>query len=137
MGNLQQMARDLGVADQVTFLGILTGEKLVETLNRHRIMVVPSRLAEPFGVVALEGIACGCLLVGSKLGGLGDAIGSCGLTFSNGDSDELAGCLERLLVDPALGVELRKGAAAHLEAHSGRRIAEAYIKVFKEAARWY
>lgn len=134
-GALEQQARDLGVAAQVTFAGVQTGDALVETLNRHRIMVAPSRLAEPFGVVALEGIACGCVVVGSEDGGLIDAIGPCGLTFPNGDACALARCLARLLADPSLDAGLRGGAAAHLEKHSPRRIAQAYLRVFEEAGR--
>ena len=60
----------LGLERQVEFTGVLQGETLVRTLNAHRIMVVPSRTPEPFGVVALEGIACGCVVVGSEGGGL-------------------------------------------------------------------
>ncbi len=133
MGNLQRMARELGVHEQVTFAGIQTGETLVRTLNEHRIMAVPSRLAEPFGVVALEGIACGCVPVGSHGGGLVDAIGSCGVVFPNGDADEMAACLRRLLTDEELCGRLRAQAPEHLERHHPRRIAEAYLRVFEEA----
>ena len=133
MGNLQRQARDLGVADQVEFIGIQTGEALVRILNQHRIMAVPSRLAEPFGVVALEGIACGCVLVGSHGGGLLDAIGPCGVVFPNGDARGMADCLRRLLSDEELCGRLRSQAPAHLARHHPRRIAEAYLGVFKEA----
>ena len=135
MDNLQRLAVELGVAAQVTFAGVQTGEALVRILNEHRVMVVPSRLPEPFGVVALEGIACGCVVVGSERGGLSDAIGSCGLTFPNGDAHALAGCLRRALEDPAVDKMRRDHAPAHLEKHSSRRIAEAYLRVFEEAAR--
>ena len=135
MGNLLRMAQELGIIDQVTFAGIQTGETLVQTLNQHRIMVVPSRLAEPFGVVALEGIACGCVVVGSHGGGLADAIGPCGVVFPNGDADAMADCLQRLLTDDEVCGRLRSQAAAHLEQHSPRRIAEAYLRVFEEARR--
>ena len=36
----------------------------------RKILVVPSRYDEPFGVVALEGIASGCVVVGSNRGGV-------------------------------------------------------------------
>ena len=133
MGNLQRMTRDLGLEAQVTFAGIQTGETLVRTLNAHRIMAVPSRLAEPFGVVALEGIACGCVPVGSHGGGLVDAIGQCGVVFPNSDADGMADCLRRLLTDEELCGRLRAQAPAHLERHHPRRIAEAYLRVFEEA----
>jgi glycogen(starch) synthase len=131
--NLKRQARELGVQDQVTFAGVLTEEPLVRMLNRHRIMAVPSRLAEPFGVVALEGIACGCALVGSERGGLTDAIGPCGLTFPNNDAPALAEALRLLLTDEPLCQRLRAEAPAHLAKHSAERIADAYLEVFESA----
>ncbi len=132
---LEAMAQRLGVASQVTFLGIQTGETLVRILNEHRIMVVPSLLAEPFGVVALEGIACGCTIVGSEGGGLPDAIGPCGVLFPNGDADALADQLGRVLIDGDLRDRLRAGAAEHLAAHSPQRIAAKYLEMFEKVRR--
>ena len=63
---LQEQAARLGIGGQIDFLGARRGEELVGLLNRHRILVVPSRYNEPFGIVALEGIACGCVVIGSE-----------------------------------------------------------------------
>ena len=134
-GNLRRLGERLGVLDQVTFTGMQTGETLVQTLNRHRIMTVPSRLAEPFGVVALEGIACGCALVGSKGGGLADAIGRCGVTFPNGDAGALADVLRRLLRSEKLCQRLRANAGPHLARHSPARVGDAYLEVFRRVLR--
>ncbi|HJP83483.1 MAG TPA: glycosyltransferase family 4 protein, partial [Fimbriimonadaceae bacterium] len=65
---LERQAAELGIQDRVRFTGPMQGEPLVAEINRHRIMVVPSRWKEPFGIVALEGIACGCAVVGSEGG---------------------------------------------------------------------
>ena len=53
-------------------------------------MVIPSRCAEPFGLVALGGIASGCAIVASDQGGLPDAEGPCGLYFPNRTAKALA-----------------------------------------------
>ena len=135
MGNLQRMAEELGVKDQVTFLGMVTGEDLVRALNRHHTMIVPSRLAEPFGVVALEGIACGCALIGSTGGGLPDAIGPCGVLFENNSVSGLAATMRRFLEDGEIRQRLQANAPAHLEKHSPRQIAQAYLRVFEHAMR--
>ena len=111
---LARQARSLQVHDQITFLGAKTGPELARELNRHRIAVIPSRWKEPFGIVALEVIACGCVPVGSKEGGLSDAIGPCGLTFPNGDTSALAAALSLLLKTPALLLEYRQHAEEHL-----------------------
>src|SRR5207302_7541699 len=97
---LRQLTHELGLDRQVTFVGEKSGAPLAELLNRHRILVVPSRWAEPFGVVALEGIACGCVVIGSESGGLKEAIGPCGLVYENGNVRALADQLKRSLNDP-------------------------------------
>ena len=58
---LPAMTTAFGLEASVRFLGALQGAAIAGELNRHRIMAVPSRYCEPFGIVALEGLACGCL----------------------------------------------------------------------------
>jgi glycogen synthase len=132
---LREQAARLGLDRQVELLGTRTGEELVEILNRHRILVVPSRYNEPFGIVALEGIACGCAVVGSEGGGLKGAIGPCGETFRNGDAADLARVLGRRLRYPELDADCRERAAAHLALHSSQGAAAAYLREIERAAR--
>ena len=132
-GDLYRRTNDLGLAGQVTFAGVQTGEALARTLNAHRVMVIPSLWPEPFGVVALEGIACGCVAVGSDRGGLPDAIGPCGLLFPNGDAGALADCLRRVLTDGAVADGLRASADSHLARFRPAAVARDYLKVFEEA----
>jgi glycosyltransferase involved in cell wall biosynthesis len=132
---LREQAQGLGLADRVDFLGVRTGEELVRLLNRHRILVVPSRYDEPFGVVALEGIACGCVVVGSQGGGLKEAIGLCGPTFRNGDAVDLARALALLVRQPELRQGYRAHAAAHLARHTPGVVTAAYLDELARAAR--
>lgn len=118
----------LGLGGQVELLGLRTGEELVRLLNRHRILVIPSRYNEPFGIVALEGIACGCAVVGSRGGGLPEAIGPCGRTFRNGDAEHLAAVLAELLADPARQAVFQDEAPRHLAEHGAERIARLYFE---------
>jgi glycosyltransferase involved in cell wall biosynthesis len=128
---MQQLVADLHLQDQVTFAGPQSGDKLAETFNAHRILVVPSRYEEPFGVVALEGIACGCLVVGSQGGGLSEAIGPCGLTFPNADPSALTDALEKLLRFPAEGERFLNAAPEHLVRFQPRTIANRYLALFQ------
>lgn len=77
------------IKSQVILAGSFTGQRLVELLNRHQLLVVPSKWKEPFGIVALEGLACGCDLMVSKNGGLVEASGNLALQFENGDEHSL------------------------------------------------
>jgi glycogen(starch) synthase len=81
------------------------------------------------------GIACGCVVVGSEGGGLPEAIGSCGRTFPNGDSQALADLLAELLTTDEALMSLRAGADEHLARHRPAEVAKAYLKVFEDATR--
>jgi glycosyltransferase involved in cell wall biosynthesis len=130
--NLQRIATELGLDRQLTFSGQKSGAALAEILNRHRILVVPSRWEEPFGIVALEGIACGCVTVGSEKGGLKEAIGPCGLTFENGNIRALADQVKSLLNDLDLQAKLRDHAVGHLAQFQSDAIADAYLRLMKQ-----
>ena len=131
--NLRRLTTESGLDPQVTFAGEVSGPPLAERLNRHRILVVPSRWAEPFGLVALEGIACGCLVVGSRDGGLKEAIGPCGLTFENGSASDLAAVLKNVLSAPELEADFQREASAHLARFQTKQAARAYLELLEGA----
>ena len=126
---LEQLTKDLALEQQVTFLGRMQGEALVKQLNRHKVLAVPSRWQEPFGVVALEGAACGCTVIGSREGGLADAIGPCGLTFENGDHEDLARQLDKVLGDSPWAPD-RGACKRHLDAFTAQAIGRRYLELF-------
>lgn len=132
---LHNLSKKFGVSNQVNFVGSKTGVELVELLNSHKIMVVPSRWMEPFGVVALEGIACGCVVVGSEGGGLKDAIGACGVTFPNGDVEALTQALASLLSNPSELATYKSYSHKHLSQFKKKTVAQAYIKLFEDVIK--
>ena len=128
---LRREVDDAGLSGQVEFVGKKIGKELADLLNLHQILVVPSVWQEPFGIVALEGIACGCVVVGSDGGGLKDAIGPCGVTFPNGDASALAVRLAVLLHEPGKYQQYRNAAAEHLARHTKRAVASSYLNVMQ------
>jgi glycogen synthase len=132
---LRQQVKDLDILHQVNFVGVKVEHELAQLLNAHQILVVPSLWQEPFGIVALEGIACGCVVVGSEGGGLKEAIGSCGVTFPNGDVQALTQVLTNLLNDPKQLTQYRQKAASHLCRHRRADVAKAYLQVFKRTVQ--
>lgn len=132
MDDLCKKAQSLS-AGQVEFVGAKSGLEITRLLNRHQIIVVPSRCNETFGIVALEGIACGCVVVGSEGGGLKDAIGPCGVMFPSGDANALADALERLLRDEEFLARYRVAAPPHLAKHRKETVAAAYLRVLESA----
>jgi len=128
---LEAMTAELGLSGQVRFLGNLRESRALE-MARHAIMVVPSIWAEPFGIVALEGIATGCAMIVSERGGLPEAVGKCGLLFPNGDVPALAAALRMLLTDNLKRQELVSEGEEHLKGFSPPYIAERYMEVFRK-----
>ncbi len=130
---LRHQVQQLDIVEQVKFAGVSVEKALSQLLNAHKILVVPSRWQEPFGIVALEGIACGCVVVGSEGGGLKEAIASCGVTFPNGDVNALTQRLFDLLTVPEKLAFHRSNAESHLARHKKAAVAKAYLQVLEEA----
>ncbi len=129
--NLLALTRELKLEQQVDFTGPMEGNKLASSLNKHRFMVVPSTYEEPFGIVALEGLACGCVPIVSKRGGLVDAINGNGYTFSNGNIYELSHVLNTALNNPCTSLLKIRSATSHLKEHTSTATALKYLTVFK------
>jgi len=130
---LRQLARTLRVEDQVDFAGARQPREIARLLNGHQILVVPSRMPEPFGIVVLEAIASGCVIVASRAGGLPDAVGKCGITYDISDLQALTNALRLVLTKPELSREILEHADHHLENFRPAVVARKYLDVFEKA----
>ena len=114
---VESQIRSLGLGDQVVLTGRKTGSAINDELNRHALAVVPSRIPEPFGTVALECAAAGCVTLVAGHGGLPEAIGDAGPVFKPNSAEALADGLERLLTDDAYFSSFAEPARRHVAAH--------------------
>ncbi len=130
---LRRLVREFNLENQVEFTGSKGPAEIARLLNAHQVLVVPSRWPEPFGIVALEGLASGCVVVASAAGGLTAVVGRCGLTFALGDQTELTDTIERVLTRPQLRTQLLRGAEAHLRQFEPATVAGKYLSVFEHA----
>ena len=115
--SLEGLARSLGIAGAVRFLGWRTPQQVEEELAGVWASVAPSLWAEPFGLVATEATVRGVPLIASSAGGLGDLVepGVTGLRFPNGDENALADCLRAVLSGSAFpGCVLSDAAVANV-----------------------
>jgi glycogen(starch) synthase len=130
---LRTMVEKFRLTDQVAFLGTQTGEALAEQLNRHRVIVVPSRWQEPFGLVALEGIACGCRAIIAESGGLLEAAGPLAVVFEHESDLALADAIDQTLNDKIDWENYWQEAEEHLRSHRACEVARRYLGVFTKA----
>ncbi len=109
--SLQENAGRLGIGDAIDF--VPATRDVPEWLRKIDIFVLPS-YSEAFSNSLLEAMACGCAVVGSRVGGTPELTGSNeerGLLFLSGDADALANQLERLVTDDTLRRDLGAKAA--------------------------
>lgn|GEM_PF-330350 len=130
--NFRHLTQTLDITAQVNFVGEKTDLELVRLLNAHQIMVIPSRPFEAFGIVTLEGIACGCVILGSRQGGLTEAIGPCGETFISENVEDLARQLSKLLHNPERLFIYRTKAKEHLSHFRRDRVTSYYIALIDQ-----
>ncbi len=89
---LKALAAALGVEAAVTFRGWVTPGEVEHEIADAWAVVVPSRWAEPLGLIALEAIVRGVPVIASESGGLGEIVehGHSGLLFPNGEGAALS-----------------------------------------------
>jgi glycosyltransferase involved in cell wall biosynthesis len=99
---LRRLAKSLGVADRVILLGAVPRAGLPALLRSAHIMVCAPEY-EPFGIVALEAMACAVPVVASAgVGALSDVVVDAvtGLHVPPGRPDTLAATIRSLLANP-------------------------------------
>ncbi len=127
---LEKQSIDAGLQSQVHFVGKRNDDELAKELNRHRVIAIPSRWNEPFGIVALEGMACGCFPVVSSGGGLPEATGRHGVIFENCDASGLAKAIQSAIDATSNGVP---DYSSHLENYKAHTVARRYLDEFAQA----
>jgi glycosyltransferase involved in cell wall biosynthesis len=134
---LRALTLSLGISQSVRFLGVRQGAQLAELMNKHQILVIPSRSKPPeaLSVVPVEGIACGCVPVASRQGGLSEAIGDAGVLCEEGNCEELARTLLSLLNTPELLETYRSRAEHHLRHFRPDEVADVYERHFSICRR--
>jgi glycosyltransferase involved in cell wall biosynthesis len=133
---LDRLARFLGFPDRVSFAGWRTGAALVELYQGAQMVVVPSYY-EPFGIVALEAMACGRPVIASRVGGLQEIVtdGVEGYLVEVGDHRRLAGRLASLILNPELRARMGAAALRRAAEFGWRRVAGETLALYRELAR--
>ena len=127
----------LGIAERVLFAGYVRPPALALLYHVSAVHVVPSTY-EPFGIVALEGMASGRAVVASRTGGLADIVehDKSGLLVEPGDARQLAEAILGLLRDPTRRERLGKAARERAaETFNWHRVAQMTRQVYESVAR--
>jgi glycosyltransferase involved in cell wall biosynthesis len=131
---LAKLASNLGVADHVTFAGRQDG---VPRWMAAADVVVHASQEEPFGIVAIEAMACGRPVITGSDGGVCEAVrdGMEGIHVPFGDEAKLADALIRLFANPELASRLGTCGLQRAMQFTRERYAEEICSALEAAAR--
>jgi D-inositol-3-phosphate glycosyltransferase len=135
---LMDLARDLGIADRVTFLPPQAPQRLVDVYRASDLVAVPS-YNESFGLVAIEAQACGTPVLAADVGGLSTAVrsGETGRLVAGHRPAAWAGALRTLLDDPGHLRRMGRNAIEHAAGFSWDRTADGLVESYTAAIEGY
>ena len=128
---LKTLADELGLASALHRFGFLEGAR---TAGREFDVQVVGSWAEPFGMVTLEAMSCGCPVIVTDSGGSPEIVrdGVEGFHFAPGDEQTLALRLDCLLGSPGLRREMgRRGRRRVQEAFSRRKMLDRTEELYR------
>jgi glycosyltransferase involved in cell wall biosynthesis len=133
---LQKLAHELGVASRVEFRGAVDRAD-VPALLRSADVVACCPWYEPFGIVAVEAMACGRPVVASAVGGLAESVvdGRTGLLVPPRQPNRIADALDRLLRDDGLRTRLGRAGARRSRRYGWDAIAAETLAVAEQICR--
>ncbi len=103
--SLEELTRDLGVADRTRFVPAVPYARVPGILRSMDVLVLPSlptsHWVEQFGRVLIESMACGTPVVASRSGEIPEVLGEGGILVEPGDEKELVRAIEHLLRNPS------------------------------------
>src|ERR687886_1833134 len=112
---IEGIVAELGMSDFTTFPGRISDDILPAYYTAADVCVVPSHY-EPFGLVAIEAMACGTPVVASDVGGLQFTVvpEETGLLAPPQDEAAFAAAIDRILTDEVWATQLKKQASVRV-----------------------
>jgi len=133
--DLMQLSVELGLTDSVEFAGWVAPEKIPELMNNATAVIMPSRWAEPFGLVALQAAQMARPVVATHIGGLPEVVihGETGILVENEDVDALGEAIAFLLEHPKAAIQMGRNAHTRAQEIFGlSRCLDAYEALYRQ-----
>jgi glycosyltransferase involved in cell wall biosynthesis len=132
--HLEHLARTTGHGWKIRFTGFIPDSEVIALMTSADVLVIPS-IYEPFGIVALEGMAAGVPVVASQVGGLAEVVehDRTGILVYSRNPESVAWGVDRILSDPGHARWLTENARELIQkTYSWEAIAKKTMKVYKE-----
>ena len=131
---LEAEAKASGHANKIQFTGFASDQEVIDLMTSADVLVVPS-IYEPFGIVALEGMATGVPVVASRVGGLAEVIDHdrTGVFVYPRSPESIAWGIGKVLSDPDHDKWLSDTAKEKLhKAYSWEAVAMKTVEVYRK-----
>ncbi len=135
---LESLAASTGFGDRIRFLGFVSDVDAAGLTLSADALVVPS-VYEPFGIVALEGMAAGVPVVAANVGGLAEIIehDRTGILAYARNPDSISWGVNKILGDHGYSQWLTQNAKRKvLDTYCWENVAKETIKVYEKACGW-
>ncbi len=132
LNEIKNLVSSYGLNQFVKVMGFVSDDMLRKIMKSCDIIVIPS-IYEPFGIVALEAMALGTVVVASDVGGLSEIIDDekDGIKVPPRNPDAIAKAVIRLLNDENLMKFLSANAKEKVKKYSWREVALKTMEVYK------
>lgn len=127
----RKLAEQLRIKDSIIEIVGPSNEQLLALYNHAQALLFPS-IGEGFGWPAIEAQACGCPVVSSQSGSLGEITGKGGAVFDHTDEQGMLNALLRLNNDADFRSTLIEHGLQNLSRFSIDRMIDQYISIYKK-----
>lgn len=127
---LNDLARDLGLAERVHFASTVDRSALMQLYTGAAALLHPSFI-EGFGNPVAEAMACGCPVVTSDCSAMPEVAGGAALLVDPHDAGAIAAALRRVLDDPVLAADLRARGLRRAEELDWQTFAAANLALYR------
>lgn len=129
--SLRDTVRREGLEEMVRFLG--SRQDVPDLVNAADICLHASVMPEPFGLVVLEAMALGRVMIAAGIGGPAEILTpDSGVLFDPTKPSELTAALSRLVADPAERERIGRAALRRVEEFSLERNVAGNVRVYRE-----
>jgi mannosylfructose-phosphate synthase len=132
--NMRRIISECGMEDKVHIIGYVPDKLMAPYYRQAEIFVLPSKF-EPFGMTALEAMACGTPVIASNLGGIKEnyTSGKDGILVDPSNKEDLSKAMFELLENQELAERIGKtGCQTAKEKFSWEAIARRSLKFYEK-----
>jgi phenylacetate-CoA ligase len=133
LGTTRGVVAELGLDEAVRFPGAVAKNEVPRLMREHDLFLSTARI-DNVPVSVTEAAACALPVVATDVGGVPEILddGDCGVLVPPGDTHATADALLGIVADPSKAERLGAAARRRAERHDLRKVAAAWIDLFRQ-----